>query len=104
MKVTSTLAPGVLVGAPLGSQVGAPPGAPVGALLGALRPAVMAQVDDVMTAMTDGSMTLEEGTAVLMTALNVTPEARQRGVDALKARRALSVRTRSAPVRVRRVD
>jgi hypothetical protein len=76
----------------------------MGALLGALRPAVMAQVDDVMTAMTDGSMTLEEGTAVLMTALNVTPEARQRGVDALKARRALSVRTRSAPVRVRRVD
>ena len=75
----------------------------LGACLGALRAPVMAQVDAVMTAMTDGSMTLQEGTEALMTALNVTPEAHAAGVEALRARRALSVRTRRAQVRTRTV-
>ena len=74
-----------------------------GACLGALRAPVMAVMNDVMTAMTDGTMTLEEGSEAVRTALNISPEAHAAGIEALRARRALSVRTRRAQVRTRTV-
>lgn len=69
-----------------------------GAVLGNLRPSVRRMVLDAARAGMDGAST-EEVSEAMLEALNITPEALEKGVDLLNDLRTVTVRTRSAPVK-----